>query len=406
MHTPRILASVSSALALVTCLCTAAPAVEFSISTRSQSVVPADRIDIPVAAMNPSDAAVEVLWPARIAGTIAVGERTWQIELAADQSTDLTTSLPPHQFAVRGYAGTIPSEASAGAGFLEVRLADEALVRAGLLIAARDEAQAPQPDAAPQQPTSSLVRPEPALNALGRAFADRVSPHEPIYFVYGPDEPAGKFQFSLKYRLLDLGTVSPRWATRTIQFAYTQCSLWDIGSESSPFHDTSYMPEVMFEALTPETDSRSNVNWLGFQAGYKHESNGRDGPLSRSLDIAQLRAAVALGKLDGWHVIIAPKVWAYLNTSDYNEDIEDYRGYGTLQLIAGKNDGPTLSLSTWAGKDFDHASLQLDLNVPIRMTMFDVKSYLLIQYFNGYGENLRDYDQKSDTIRAGFAIVR
>jgi phospholipase A1/A2 len=38
--------------------------------------------------------------------------------------------------------------------------------------------------------------------------------------------------------------------------------------------------------------------------------------------------------------------------------------------------------------------------------MFDFATYVLIQYWNGYGESLRDYNKRTETIRAGFSLVR
>jgi outer membrane phospholipase A len=65
------------------------------------------------------------------------------------------------------------------------------------------------------------------------------------------------------------------WVTG-FNLGYTQKSLWDLKSDSSPFEDTSYMPEFFY--LQDKIDL--GVPWIsafGFQTGYQHESNGRDG---------------------------------------------------------------------------------------------------------------------------------
>src|SRR5882672_383074 len=115
---------------------------------------------------------------------------------------------------------------------------------------------------------------QPALSHFQRTFVDRLSPHMPSYFLYGPTSPEVKFQFSVKYRLLSMpGKVH----LHNLNLGYTQRSLWDIKAPSSPFFDTSYMPEMFWESLAPaETLIGAGAHWLGYHAGLQHESNGRD----------------------------------------------------------------------------------------------------------------------------------
>jgi outer membrane phospholipase A len=40
------------------------------------------------------------------------------------------------------------------------------------------------------------------------------------------------------------------------------------------------------------------------------------------------------------------------------------------------------------------------------MKIVDFGTFLLIQYYNGYGESLRDYDRSSETARIGVSLVR
>ncbi len=60
----------------------------------------------------------------------------------------------------------------------------------------------------------------------------------------------------------------------------------------------------------------------------------------------------------------------------------------------------------FTGKDFDHTSVQLDLTFPIRTKLLHFETYLLFQYFNGYGESLLSYREKAETLRAGISLVR
>ena len=248
---------------------------------------------------------------------------------------------------------------------------------------------------------------QPAASKLERTFVGRLGAHEPIYFIYGSDTPAAKFQFSFKYKILKFGESTAQYLPSTLQFAFTQRSIWDTNASSSPFYDTSYMPELFFESLAPLPQKSAGwFTWLGYQAGYKHESNGRDKPISRSLNTVFGRAVMALGALDGWHLVITPEVLAYVGGLSDNEDLKDYRGYGQLRLIFGKNTGPSLMYTGYVGQHWAHSSTQLDLTVPVRTHLLDFETYLLVQYFNGYGESLLTYSKKTETVRAGFSLVR
>ena len=90
-----------------------------------------------------------------------------------------------------------------------------------------------------------------------------------------------------------------------------------------------------------------------------------------------------------------------------NPDIRDYRGNVELTVIIGRNDRGALALTGRLGKGAHKGSLQADLTIPVKFDkMFDFASYVLIQYWNGYGESLRSYNQRSETVRAGFSLVR
>lgn len=360
--------------------------------------------------------------PTAFVAELAAGGRTWRVELrAVDAATDSSNALAPGRFTTRTYRLTLPAELR-GPAMLQARLDGFTPLR-GVIdvgasgtvpadrIAAQPAAAATSTDTAAadrvEKPTTNLARAEPAASIIQRTFANRLAPHEPIYFIYGPDAPAAKFQFSFKYKLLDITDLGRNTMARTLQFAFTQRSLWDIEGESSPFYDTSYMPELIFESLAPKPEERDTwFTWLGYQAAFKHESNGRDGPGSRSLNLVYVRPVFAFGQLDGWHLLVIPELFAYIDNLSDNPELKDYRGYGQLRLVFGRNDGPSLMLSTWAGRKFNHPTVQLDLTLPVRTRLLNFETYFLIQYFNGYGESLRAYRDQTETLRAGFSLVR
>jgi len=273
-------------------------------------------------------------------------------------------------------------------------------------------ANGPSPSSGPainslSSATSTAFRPVAAR--LQRAVLENFSFHEPIYFLYGPDEPVAKFQFSFRYRLAGRrdSPVESDPVPKGLYFAYTQRSLWNIKEPSSPFYDTSYMPELMFESLAQDRpDHQGLVNFIGYQIGYKHESNGRDGDYSRSLNIVYVRTAWLIGQRAGWRALVVPRVFAYIGSNSDNSEIAKYRGYGELLLSVGRDDGIQVNLTGIMGKNWDKGSVQVDVTHPIKIPAVNFDTFLMVQYWDGYGESLRDYNRKSSTWRAGFSFVR
>lgn len=371
-----------------------------SLVPPSERLTPGSTVAIDFVVFNPSVAAIPFQTEREISGVLLAGTQTWPVDLQA--ATAAPNEIAPGGFAFRRYLLTLPPDAH-GRVIVELTRNVPGTLRAVLNVA---DGGAPlaEPAAAP---LSSAAAPAPAASAIDRTFAGRLGAHEPVYFIYGPDAPNAKFQFSFKYQLLNLGERDDHSIPRTLQFAFTQRSLWDLDAASSPFYDTSYMPELMFESLAPMPETSDHwFTWLGYQAGFQHESNGREGMSSRSLNTLYFRPAFALGALDGWHLIVIPEVRTYIGGLSENPRLEDYRGYGRLRLVLGRRHGAALLFTGMAGKDFDHGSIQLDLTVPVRTRLLDFETYFLIQYFNGYGESLLSYEEKSETVRAGFSFIR
>ncbi len=357
-------------------------------------------VSIDLVALNPAATAAMFEPPRVLAGMLFTGGDSRPVELRIVAGAPVT--IAAHGFTVCAYRLALPDGIS-GRAILEVSVRGAEVSRAVIAV----QPGGPVRGNVAAAPLTTLTLAKPAGAAIQRSFTDRLGFHEPIYFIYGPDAPAAKFQFSFKYRLLNFSAGTAASVPKTLQFGYTQRSLWDIAAASSPFYDTSYMPELIFESLAPAPRNRDSwFTWIGYQAGYKHESNGRDGPSSRSLNTLYLRPAFAFGPLDRWHLLVIPEVFTYVSSLSDNPDLRNYRGYGQLRLVLGTNTGPSLMFTGLMGKNFDHPTLQFDLTVPIRTHLLDFGSYFLVQYFNGYGESLLNYRQKSATVRAGLSFVR
>lgn len=243
---------------------------------------------------------------------------------------------------------------------------------------------------------------------LAQPYIDNVSAYEPIYFLIGTNPEKSKFQISFKYRPFnEKGSLNKNlpWL-QGFHLAYTQTSFWDLKSESTPFQDTSYKPELFF--LSPNSSFRpSGVDGLFFQFGYQHESNGRAEPESRSTNFLYLKSIfVWYDEQSQLGLGIAPKIWTYVNNDNKtNPDLADYRGYFQLDIRAGKADG--LVLGTDLGWAKEGGSIQVDLTYPLSQFLggnFDI--YLQMEYVNALAESLINYQSRTEAFRIGFAIIR
>ena len=269
-------------------------------------------------------------------------------------------------------------------------------------------AQQPQPSVFASAFAFGQVEARQATSDIQRGFLENFALYEPIYFIMGFDKPAAKFQFSFQYQILaNEGYLARKFPfLKGICFAYTQRSLWDITSNSSPFYDTSYMPEFFYAITSTSTKRFLGFRFLGAQAGYGHESNGRGGPESRSMNKLFARAAFVLGNPDDWRLIVSPKVWAYVADMSENPDLNDYRGYGELTLTCGKNNNLNVSVFLRAGQSLRYGAMQVDVTYPVDVLYKNFAAFFLVQYWNGYGESLLNYNKRTQTVRFGISVVR
>jgi len=235
-----------------------------------------------------------------------------------------------------------------------------------------------------------------------------VSTYEPTYFLLGPVGGwNARLQFSFKYRLVSPSGTDPRW-WQSLYFAYTQTSVWDLNGESKPFHDSSYRPTLFFF----RDDFHLKPDWLtrlGIQAGLQHESNGQKELASRSLNTAYFAPAVIVPISDRWRVWITPRFINYVEKEE-NADIDRYRGNVEWRIRVGRDQGPQFAATLRKGRSSGYGSGQFDFTLPLRMVPTARRSaagYLQIQYFNGWGETLIDYNRREDDqYRIGYALTR
>lgn len=293
----------------------------------------------------------------------------------------------------RTYRGMLATGLS---GLVRADLAGAESNRLVLVVAAADPIERMHaPAAAANRANDILSVPnEPALSA-----------NEPMYFVAGNSGGVtARFQFSFKYRIFDSDGTPVAWLPllSRLHFGYTQGAIWDLGADSKPFRDTSYRPSLFLQENTGGQGLMPNL----LRAGYEHESNGKDGANSRSIDTLFAQPVWLAGFSDGRTLIFAPKFYGYLDKDD-NPDIQRYRGYVDWNFRYGREDGWLLSTQlrrAAAGR----GSAQFDISVPLRKPIFArTGGFLHFQLFKGYGESLLDYNlERSTQARVGFSMVR
>lgn len=257
---------------------------------------------------------------------------------------------------------------------------------------------------APIVPVASAIQPAPAPADLRDSA--RLSFNDPMYFIVGAhDGGNAKFQLSFKYRIFEGTDPSSRRWIDNLYFGYTQFSLWDLSEESKPFRDTNYRPSFYYYLSDTGVHNRA-ISRLSLATGFEHESNGRDGDQSRSINTVFLKPTFYFGDQNDWHWRVAPKLYAYLEKND-NPDIAHYRGYMDLDVAYGKADSWEFAATVRKGTRKWYGSVDARVTYPLGRLIPGTAGYLMAGYFVGYGESLLDYNQKVPwQFRLGYALSR
>lgn len=235
-------------------------------------------------------------------------------------------------------------------------------------------------------------------------FRNAISPYEPIYFVGGNKGGRNaRYQVSFKYRLFTPDNAEEASFIDHLYLGYTQTALWDLHGDSHPFVDTSYKPSVFWrqDALLQSDDKK----WfLGLASGVQHESNGKGGDDSRSLNYAYIQPEFNYRFNGGSTLTFAPQFKTYFGVRD-NPDYRHYAGNVDWKLRWAQDNGLVLTGLYRHGHN-NRSMTQLDAAWPLQRTPLNMNGYLHLQYFQGYGETLLGYNHKSGPhFRIGLSLV-
>jgi outer membrane phospholipase A len=232
--------------------------------------------------------------------------------------------------------------------------------------------------------------------------------HRTNYFITGfENETQAKFQFSIKYDFW------PSTSRHTVYFGFTQKSLWDLFSTSSPFRESNYAPELFYAHYHSEVHGQPNPGCGLFseQAGIEHESNGEKSEASRSWNRIFVDAqATCYGK--PLYGLVGLRLWYPLGTGE-NDTIAETQGYGELLFGLGvdhdtwhMNGLVTVSVRKGASTDLGKGSLTVDARWRPTYQRLLGKAwrfvpYVWFQFFTGYGETLGTFASTTTSLRLG-----
>lgn len=252
----------------------------------------------------------------------------------------------------------------------------------------------------PVESNAALTTPPSAFEN----FRSAISPYEPIYFDVGNEGGRNaRYQVSFKYRLFTPKDPANPEFSDNIYLGYTQTALWDLHSESHPFIDTSFKPSLFWrkDALwqAPQKD------WfIGLASGVEHESNGKSGDDSRSLNFGYIQPEFNYRFDGGSTLTFAPKFKSYFAMRN-NADYSDYAGYVDWKLRWAQDNGLVLNGMYRQGQKSRNTT-QIEAAWPLRRTPLNMNGYLHLQYFKGYGETILGYRERSDSqVRIGISLI-
>ena len=219
------------------------------------------------------------------------------------------------------------------------------------------------------------------------------------YFTIGtslnarPDEYNSdvKFQISFSQRLTK--AVLP-FQSYLFLF-YSQKAMWNVFEESLPFRDLNFNPGIGISKLIIK-----NGRFMGkVTFMFEHESNGRDGEASRSWNKITHTTSLYLDP----RFMVHWKIWIPIIDGRQNKDILKYSGIfqaGAQYVSPNKRwviDATFVKRKGW------NMSFNTTLNVGFRLNP-RANQFLMLHFYDGYGENMLDYNKYHCRLRIGILI--
>ena len=200
-----------------------------------------------------------------------------------------------------------------------------------------------------------------------------------------------KFQISIQQRLTD--AVLPGHSY--LYLFYSQKSMWNVFEESMPFHDLNFNPGIGLSRHLIIKGRLVGKTTLMLE----HESNGRDSLDSRSWNKISIAAEAYISPFLMAHA----KFWIPIVDGENNRDILKYSGIYQGGFQARTYDNKWVFDMTLVKRRGWNLNFNTIVQVGYRINRHS-NQFLMLQYYNGYGENLLDYNQFHSRLRIGLLI--
>lgn len=199
-----------------------------------------------------------------------------------------------------------------------------------------------------------------------------------------------KFQLSIAQRL----TKSKLPFDTYLFIQYTQKAFWNVFQKSLPMKDLNFNPGIGLGHLIINHNKYIGKGYLMIE----HESNGKDSTQSRSWNKITLAAAIVL--TNNWEAQF--KAWIPIVDGKENKDILKYNGI--FQVAANyRTNNKRLNCGLILTKRLDWLGFNTQVELSYKFNNKE-NQYFFLQYYNGYGENLLEYNRFKSMLRIGFVI--
>ena len=200
-----------------------------------------------------------------------------------------------------------------------------------------------------------------------------------------------KFQISFRQRL----TKSILPFHSHIYLAYSQKAIWNIFEESLPFHDLNFNPGIGVQKL---------IFYKGKLVGnatimVEHESNGRDGEASRSWNKVSFAGSLYIDP----RLMVHAKTWIPIIDGQQNKDILKYSGIFQAGAQFISRNKRWVADVTFVKRQGWNLNFNTIINVGFRIREKD-NQILMLHFYDGYGENMLDYNKYHCRLRIGLLI--